>query len=44
MNKTDWLLLLTVVIPVIPAVLKELRLWWEYRRRSACKTASDKGD
>ncbi|MDQ0135068.1 hypothetical protein J2T08_002989 [Neorhizobium galegae] len=33
MTKTDWVMLVAVAIPVIPPLLKEVRLWWETWRK-----------
>jgi hypothetical protein len=33
MTKIDWLMLLTIVIPVLPALLREARLFWAARRK-----------
>lgn len=33
MKKTDWMMLAAVAIPIVPAVLKEVRLWWEAKQK-----------
>ena len=38
MTKTDWLMLLTIVIPVLPALLREVRLLVTTHRARRRKT------
>lgn len=33
MTKMDWVMLAAVAIPVVPAILKEVRLWWEAKQK-----------
>ncbi|WP_262913768.1 hypothetical protein [Rhizobium halophilum] len=42
MSKMDWLLLAGLIIPVVPGVMRELRLWREARRKEAASRSRDK--